>query len=170
MVLVIESAAAYSLLLLLDGIGAVAPTDLQLHSPAIKVIPCVETALTIMTITTVSSSNHPADNQVSLTYNQGMAPTVVVERIIIIKPNNTAASTTAHISSLQILSPSKGLVVGQIPNGDVNALKSYRRRHADPGGWSEKGVLCRWHFEGLSSLKYVDCGYIYPRVSPLSPY
>ncbi|PPQ91386.1 hypothetical protein CVT25_004153 [Psilocybe cyanescens] len=81
MVLIVESAAAYSFALLFDAIVNVVPTDCLVNSPVLEAR-CYVPA-TLCTVT-------------------GMAPTVLVARIALTNPKHTVASSPiTHISSLQ---------------------------------------------------------------------
>ncbi|PPQ88319.1 hypothetical protein CVT25_012438 [Psilocybe cyanescens] len=97
-VIVIESAAVYSLVLLVDAICYVNPLFIALRSPLAVVGYYMEL---VQIFVTVGSLYHLAHNLVSLTQNQGMAPTILVARIALTNPSNTVAPTVTHISGLQ---------------------------------------------------------------------
>ncbi|PPQ95161.1 hypothetical protein CVT25_013306 [Psilocybe cyanescens] len=80
--LVVESAAVYSLVLLVDSICYVLPSFIVLGSPLVVAGYYVEPVLVFVT-------------------NQGMAPTVLVARIALTNPSNPVAPTVTHISGLQ---------------------------------------------------------------------
>ncbi|PPQ82850.1 hypothetical protein CVT25_009221 [Psilocybe cyanescens] len=81
-VLVTESAAAYSLILLFEAIFTIDTSFSVVGSPYLL----VQYYLEVVTI---------------FVAKQGMAPTVLVARIVLRNPNSTAASTITHVSGLQ---------------------------------------------------------------------
>ncbi|PPQ88151.1 hypothetical protein CVT25_005117 [Psilocybe cyanescens] len=81
-VIVIESAAVYSLVLLVDSICYVLPSFIVLGSPLDVVGYYVEPVQIFVT-------------------NQRMAPTILVARIALTNPSNPVAPTVTHISGLQ---------------------------------------------------------------------
>ncbi|PPQ95162.1 hypothetical protein CVT25_013307 [Psilocybe cyanescens] len=80
--LVVESAAVYSFVLLVDSIYYVLPSFIVLGSPLEVVGYYVEPVQIFVT-------------------NQGMAPTILVARIALTNPSNPVAPTVTHISGLQ---------------------------------------------------------------------
>ncbi|PPQ85449.1 hypothetical protein CVT25_006286 [Psilocybe cyanescens] len=79
-VIVIESAAVYSLVLFVGAIYDVLPSFTVLESPLVVVGYYSEPVLFVVT---------------------GMAPTILVARIALTNPSNTVAPTVTHISGLQ---------------------------------------------------------------------
>ncbi|PPQ79200.1 hypothetical protein CVT25_002778, partial [Psilocybe cyanescens] len=105
-VMIIESAAAYSFVLILDAIFTAVPSSIVVASPLDIADDYVENVLLIVAVRSFHYlSNYPA----SQTYNQGMAPTVLVARTALVNPNSTEASTTiTHMSGLKFESQQGG--------------------------------------------------------------
>lgn len=129
-VLVVESAAAYSLVLFLNAIIAVVPSFLTLGSPLYEAEYYVDAVLIVVA---VCSFYYSSDDPFSLTYDQGMAPTILVARIALTNPNNTVTSVPiTDISGLQFNSEQSN-DSGRSTNaieGDVNA--SIQTNDAEP--------------------------------------
>ncbi|PPQ87625.1 hypothetical protein CVT25_005810 [Psilocybe cyanescens] len=100
-VLVVESSAAYSILLLFDGLSTVAPPKLVLNSLVIEASYFVDAALSIIV---------------------GVAPTVLVARLAIMSPSNAVQSTVVYIQSeFQRGGPSdRGCTIGGDVNGSIH--------------------------------------------------
>ncbi|PPQ80969.1 hypothetical protein CVT25_014718 [Psilocybe cyanescens] len=113
-VMIIESAAAYTLILLFETILFVIPSINTVESIWSEVIYYTQAVLNVIA-------------------NQGMAPTVLVARIALTNPDITIASATVtHISGLQF-GPQHGSGGGHSENttgGDINA--SVYVDNADP--------------------------------------
>ncbi|PPQ95163.1 hypothetical protein CVT25_013308, partial [Psilocybe cyanescens] len=99
--LVIESAAAYSLVLLLEAIIVIVPSFTELESPLEEADSYLQPVLVAV---------------------EGMAPTVLVARIALTNPNNTDASAPiTHISGLQFGSHQGSGRSRNAIGGEINA-------------------------------------------------
>ncbi|PPQ87547.1 hypothetical protein CVT25_008472 [Psilocybe cyanescens] len=112
-VMIIESAAAYTLLLAFETITVIVPSFNNVGSTWSEVSYYVQAVLSVVA-------------------NQGMAPTILVARIATNDNHTIASSTITHISGLQF-GPHQGSGSGRSGNttgGDINA--SVHADNADP--------------------------------------
>lgn len=105
MVTIVESAAVYSLILVLYGIVVVCPLFNIIDSPLIEAQYYIQQVLTVIA---VCFSYRLSRINVRLTWLQGMTPTIMVARLALTSSSTTDSSATmTHVSAMYFDSASR---------------------------------------------------------------